>query len=184
VGRETRITLASETGLELKAAAFLPLKKVPTYLRGDPDPSAEGMARKSGRYRWRVELSGGLAAINPTDLNLRATFDALYDAFYTRDYLNFLRSQGEIAAISERNVGGSARPLRRSEPWGFRLRYGLARWLDLSLGFTLFKDSRESAFKNIFEVLGNDGQTTVYSDEYKNYTLAVEGPPPRSGSIS
>ena len=179
--KESRITLASETGLELKAAAFLPLKKVPTYLRGNPDPSAEGTSSKSGRYRWRLELSGGLAAINPADLNLRATFDELYDEFYTRDYLNFLRSQGEITAFTESNVGGSARPLRRSAPWGFRLRYGLARWFDLSLGFTLFRDSRESSFRTIYEVRENDGRTSVYSDEYDSYTLAVEGASPSLG---
>jgi hypothetical protein len=179
--RESRITLASETGLELKATAFTPLKKVPATLRGDPERFLAETSRKSGRSRWRLEVSGGLAAINPADLNLRATFDAMYDTFYTRDYLNFLRSQGEIVSFSERNEGGVAEPLKRSAPWGIRLRYGLSRWLDLSLGFTSFRDSRESTFQTTYEILQNDGGTSVYTDQYDSYALGVRGASPSLG---
>jgi len=178
---ESKIALEDEKTLALGREAFQKTEKIPTELRGtvgqfsvEPEPG-----RTEGK--WQVEVFGGLASLNPTDLNMRADYDEMSRMFYYDDYLQYQKSQGLITAYSKANEGGRAAFLRRSLPLGVRLRYRLAGWLDLSLGFTRFSGDRKSRFKNSYQVTGNDGLPSVYFEEFSNYALGSKGIIPSFG---
>jgi hypothetical protein len=178
--REARVSLRSGQSSELGLAKFSLTDKIPTQLRGTL-PASFPKPKKRLDDRWRIELFGGFSQINPEDLNLRATFDDIYDSFYSEDYFRYLAAQGEIVSFSKINEGGKANFLRHSIPMGIRLRYGITRWLDISFGFSYFTSARNSSYKNTFEVSANDGLGTLYSDEFLSYTLSARGYIPAVG---
>jgi hypothetical protein len=53
--------------------------------------------------------------------------------------------------------------------------------MDISFGFSYFTGSRKSRFKNIFEVIENEGGTALYADELKSYSLSAKGYIPSVG---
>jgi hypothetical protein len=160
---------------------FARAARVPATVRGTSAPAPAGWGRSSGRFGWRLELSGGLAAIDPADLNLRGNFDRMYSQFYCGDYMAYRVSQGEIASFTRTSAGGGFRPLGRSVPFQFRVRRSLARWLDVSLGFSYISGSRRSSFADHYEVTEIGGGTSNYVDSYDEYTLAVKGFLPTAG---
>jgi hypothetical protein len=114
-------------------------------------------------------------------LNLRATFDDLYDTFYGEDYFQYQVQQGEIESFVKTNEGGKARLLRHSIPVGIRLRYSITDWFDISFGFSFTSSARESSYKNMFEVFEVEGSPALYADEFLSYTLSAKGYIPSLG---
>jgi hypothetical protein len=178
---ETKVSLVDGKSLALGRSDFVKAVRVPATVRGTPLPAPGAGSRGSRPLGWRVEITGGLAAIDPADLNMRGTFDQMSDAYYENDYLSYLVSQGEIASFVKTNEGGGVRHLTRSVPFGVRLRYRLARWMDVSLGFTHFSNARSSTFTNSYEVTELDGLKKTYTDQFDDYTLAVKGYVPMAG---
>ncbi|UCE41169.1 MAG: caspase family protein [Candidatus Aminicenantes bacterium] len=177
---EATVSLESGKSSELVQAKFSQADKIPTQLRGNlPVSIPEPKARRASR--WRIEISGGFSSINPGDLNLRATFDDLYDTFYGEDYFQYQVQQGEIDSFVKTNDGGKAHLLRHSIPVGIRLRYGITNWFDISFGFNYFTSARESNYKNTFEVFELEGSPALYSDEFLSYTLSAKGYVPSVG---
>jgi hypothetical protein len=160
---------------------FARAARVPETVRGTAAPPPLSWGRASGRFGWRLELSGGLAAIDPADLNLRGTFDRMYSQYYGYDYMAYRVSQGEIASFTRTNEGGDFRPLGRSVPFQLRVRRSLARWLDVSLGFSYVTGSRRSSFADRYEITELEGGTSSYLDSYDEYTVAVRGILPSAG---
>ncbi|MDH4198272.1 MAG: hypothetical protein OEW05_12725, partial [Candidatus Aminicenantes bacterium] len=178
---ETKVSLENGKSRGLNRSHFAKAARLPAALRGKAVPEADQKARASGRFGWRVELTGGLAAVNPSDLNLRGTYDQMNGAYYGNDYLAYLVSQGAIVSFVKRNEGRGIRHLSTSVPFGVRVRRRLASWLDVSLGFTHFSGSRTSANADYYDVTGLDGSTTTYTDRLDDYTLAVQGYLPQAG---
>ncbi len=178
---ESKATLEDGKSLDLGIEEFRETDKIPTDLRGNLPQSVLSTEVERKEDRWRIEIFGGFSRINPRDLNLRATFDDMYRTFYADDYFKYQVDQGEIVAFVKTNEGGKANFLRHSIPVGIRMRYNINHWLDLSLGFTYFTGSRESSFKNWFEVNENGGSAVVYTEEFLNYTLSAKGYIPSIG---
>jgi hypothetical protein len=178
---ESKISLEAEKTVALGRQAFQKTEKIPTELRGTVDRFSlePEIGRADGK--WQVEVFGGFASLNPTDLNMRADFDDMSRMFYYDDYLQYLKSQGQIASFSKANEGGQAQFLRHSIPFGMRLRYRLAGWLDFSLGLTRFSGDRNSSYKNTYHVTENDGLPSVYFEELSAYTLGSKGYIPSFG---
>jgi len=162
-------------------ADFVRAARVPATVRGTAPPAAAVWGRASGRFGWRLELSGGLAAIDPADLNLRGTYDRMNSEFYGNDYMTYRVSQGEIASFTRTTQGGSFRPIQRSIPYSIRVRRSLARWLDVSLGFSFLSGSRRSSFADHYVVTDLGGATLSYTDSREDYTLSVKGYLPTVG---
>jgi hypothetical protein len=177
---EAKVSLESGQSSELDLAKFSQADKIPTQLRGNL-PASIPKPKKIRDGRWRVEMYGGFGGINPGDLNLRATFDDMYDHFYSEDYFQYQVKQGEIISFTKTNEGGKARLLRHSIPVGIRLRYGITNWFDISLGFSYFTSARESRYKNTFEVFELEGSPALYSDEFLSYALSAKGYIPTVG---
>ena len=177
---ESKVSLSRGQSTELDLAKFSSTDRVPTQLRGTLPRSHPGYkVKKDGR--WRIEIFGGFARINPGDLNLRARFDDIYDSFYSEDYFRYQVAQGEIISFTKTNEGGKANILRHSIPMGIRFRYGITDWFDISFGLSYFTSSRESSYKNTFEVTENGGSPALYSDEFLSYKLASSGYAPTLG---
>jgi hypothetical protein len=177
---ESTVSLESGQSSELDLEEFSQTNKIPTQLRGSlPEFPSKPKERRDGQ--WRIEIFGGFSGINPEDLNLRATFDDMYDAFYGEDYFRYQIEQGQIISFVKTNEGGRANLLRHSIPVGIRMRYGITDWFGLSFGFSYFTGARESSYKNTFEVVENGGPTTLYTDEFLNYTLSAKGYIPAVG---
>jgi hypothetical protein len=178
---ESKVSLEDEKTLALGRDAFKKTEKIPTELRGTVAQfHLEGEPGRDNR-KWRLEVFGGVASLNPADLNLRADYDEMARMFYYDDYLLYQKDRGWIASFTKANQGGKAAFLRHSIPFGIRLRYGLAGWLDLSLGFSRFSGDRSSSFKNSYQVTANDGLPTVYFEQFSDYTLASKGYIPSFG---
>ena len=60
-------------------------------------------------------------------------------------------------------------------PFQFRVRRRLARWLDVSLGFSYLAGSRRSSFVDHYAVTELGGETVDYVDSYDEYTVAAKG---------
>ena len=178
---ESKISLKTGQNLELDRTQFTKTDKIPTRSRGNPYQLYPEIGLRRGTSRWQLELSGGIAGMNPEDLNLRAKHDDLTRQFFFDDYYSYLSNQGEISGFSNLNEGGAAKLIKSSIPFGIRLRYSLNRWLDLSLGFTRFSSTRESKFKNDYVLYENAGSVSYYSDEFTSYKLAAQGFVPALG---
>ncbi len=177
---EAKVSLFSGQSSELDLKEFSQADRIPTQLRGTlPAPLPRPKVRSESR--WRLEMFGGFSRINPEDLNLRATFDDMNGRFYSEDYFRYQVKQGEIASFAKTNEGGKAHFLRHSIPVGIRLRYSITSWFDISFGFNYFTGARESSYINTFEVVENGSPPTLYSDEFLNYTLSVNGYIPTVG---
>ncbi len=177
---ESKVNLEDGKSLDLGVEGFKETDKIPTELRGNLPQIILDTAIRRKEDRWRIEIFGGFSRINPKDLNLRATFDDMYNIFYADDYFQYQTDQAEIVSFVKTSKG-KANFLRHSIPLGIRLRYGVNHWLDLSFGFTYFTGARESSFRNSFEVIENDGPTVLYTDEFLNYTLSAKGYIPSVG---
>ncbi len=177
---EAKVSLSTGKSSYLDPSKFSQADKIPTQLRGSlPSFLPRPRARRDGR--WRIEMFGGFSRINPGDLNMRATFDDIYDSFYSEDYFQYQVNQGEIISFTKTNEGGKANFLRHSIPMGVRLRYGITNWLDISFGMSYFTSAKESSYKNTFEVVENGGSPALYSDEFLSYTLSAKGYVPSVG---
>ncbi len=177
---EAKVSLSTGKSSYLDPSKFSQADKIPTQLRGSlPSFLPRPRARRDGR--WRIEMFGGFSRINPGDLNMRATFDDIYDSFYSEDYFQYQVNQGEIISFTKTNEGGKANFLRHSIPMGIRLRYGITNWLDISFGMSYFTSAKESSYKNTFEVVENGGSPALYSDEFLSYTLSAKGYVPSVG---
>ena len=177
---EAKVTLESDQSSELDLDSFNQTDQIPTQLRGTL-PASHPEVNLQEDMRWRIELFGGYARIDPGDLNMRATFDDMYGSFYGEDLFQYQVNQEEIRSFTKTNEGGKADYLRHSIPIGIRLRYGLTQWMDISFGFSYFTGSRESRFKNIFAVVENEGGIALYTDELKSYSLSAKGYIPSIG---
>ena len=178
---ESKVTLEDGKSVDLDAGEFRETDKIPTELRGGLPQSM--LIDEGGRTkdRWRIEIFGGFSRINPKDLNLRATYDDMFSTFYADDYFQYLMNQGEIVSFAKTNEGGKANFLRHSIPVGIRLRYSLNHWFDLSIGFAYLTGAKESSYKNIFEVVPNEGPSVLYADEFLDYTISAKGYIPSLG---
>ena len=177
---EAKVSLKSGQSSELDLEAFNQTDKIPTQLRGTL-PASHPKIKYQRDMGWRIEVFGGYSRISPGDLNLRATFDDMYGSFYGEDLFLYQVDQGQIKSFVKTNEGGKANYLRHSIPIGIRLRYGITNWFDISFGFSYFTGTRESRFKNTFEVVENGGTTALYTDEFRNYALSAKGYIPSVG---
>lgn len=178
---ESKISLENGESFDLGSKQFTQTDKIPTVLRGSQAEFFHTSTARRHLDRWQLEILSGYAAVNPEDLNLRAQFDEMTDTFYSDDYFQYQKNQGEISSFTKTNEGGNVKRLKHSIPFEIRLRYSITKWLDLSLGFTHFSGSRTSSLKNSYEVVDMDGSTSIYSNEYSDYTLAATGYIPTIG---
>ncbi|MFC2157135.1 caspase domain-containing protein [Acidobacteriota bacterium] len=178
---ESNVTLKTGKSLELDQKQFHQTDKIPTQVRGGVSQLFPEEYAGRSPSRWRIELFGGYATMNPSDLNLRANHDDITMMFYNDDYYRYLESVGYVDSYSRMNLGGTASLINSSQPLGIRFRYSLNHWLDLSLGFTGFSTTRNSNFTNTYSVNQADGISYTYTDDITNYRFSARAFAPLLG---
>jgi hypothetical protein len=176
---EARFSLKPGKSQALGRERFERVEKIPTRARGDVlSPFLEFRGRRSGR--WRIDIFGGAAGMNPSDLNLRTTIEEDLINFNLNTKYSYLRQIGEVTFFTS-DIEGDLRPLRISIPWGFRLRRTLNDWLAVSVGLSGFWGSRVSSYKHSVSVVEAIGRQYIYFVNLTDFTLAAKGLVPAVG---
>ena len=121
-------------------------------------PVREGQTEERTRP-LRLEIIGGLAAIQPHDLNLLADYYNAYPLFfYTRQY-DYLRAQyGNLFSYAASRSGDAQlKAVRRGFPWGIRMRYSFSNALSLSLGLEHLEGNRLSSTSLRYQIEDRSG---------------------------
>lgn len=123
--------------------------------------------------RFQIEITGGLASVNPSDLNLRADYDRQY-LVRQKEYYSYY-----FPAV-EQGVGVSDfRKIKSTFPFGFRFKYRISRAFSLSLGFKYFSKSETSEANARFHDMSTQSYSLDFS--YSPYTLSISGFAPLLG---
>jgi hypothetical protein len=178
---ESNVSLETGKSFKLDRDLFVQTDKIPTRQRGDQVMLIPEYPIPRKVTRWRAEFFGGIAGMNPSDLNLRAHHDEQTRMFFNDNYFNHLFTQGEIAGFSNQNEGGSPKLIKFSAPFGIRFKYSLNHWLEFSLGFTSFACTRDSHFRNDYGIFLHDGTSIYYYEDLTSYKLSAKGFVPSFG---
>jgi len=170
---EARVSLKRGRGQSLGRDRFERMEKIPTRSRGD---AAADYVMFGGRRRgrWRIELFGGAAGLDPADLNKRVQMDEGLIDFNLEQRYSYLRQTGEVTFFTS-DIEGGLLPLRFSIPWGIRLRRSLTDGIDVSLGLTGLSGSRTSSYLHRLSVAEASGRQYVYFVKITDFTLAARG---------
>ena len=171
--RESMCALVNGESTRLGAAQFTVTDRIPTVLRGSVKELPSEYRPLMIPNRWRLEIFSGMTEMKPSDLNLRSSYDLMFSQYYGEDYFRWLKEEGAIASYGKFIDGRSSNLIDSSVPFGFRLRYSLNRWLDVSFGLSRLSTSRDASFKIIYDVLENDGSNSIYTDDFIKYNLSA-----------
>ncbi len=133
---------------------------------------APPMGKKQGKG-LQVDLFGGMAFTNPTDLNLRPEYDARYLVDQREYYSTHFSSATQGLPSAE------FRKAKTSYPLGLRLRYRFNPLLSLSLGVKYFSTEQSSEVLNRFSAAG--GRPYVLEYRFYPYVVAFGGTSPLLG---
>ena len=176
---EARFSLKPGKSQALGRDRFERVEKIPTRARGDVlGPILEFGGRRSDR--WRLDIFGGAAGIDPSDLNQRAEIDEAVILFDLNTKYSYLRQTGEVTFFTS-DIEGGLQALRISLPWGFRLRRSINDWLAVSAGLSGFWGSRVSSYKHSVSVVEAAGPQYVYFVNLADFTLAARALIPSVG---
>lgn len=126
-----------------------------------------------------IEMYGGWAGIDPSDLNQRAVHDSRVQRFYGGDFLDDAVSRGLISSWSKTGEG-DFRQLKKGLPLGMRCKYYLNRWFALSFGVTYLTGTREQDISANYSITNAMGSYSIES-RYSPYTLHARGIAPLLG---
>ncbi len=135
---------------------------------------ALGSPRESEQSKkFQVDLFGGMAFTNPTDLNLRPEYDDRYLVDQREYYSTYFPSATQGLPSAE------FRKAKTSYPMGLRLRYRFSPLLSLSLGVKYFSREQSSEVLNRFSAAG--GRPYVLEYRFYPYVVAFSGTSPLLG---
>lgn len=150
---------------------FLVMLSIPS-LAAAQEADRENITSKAKKFQ--IEFYGGYSSLNPSDLNMRLDYDREIQHFFYDDYYDYLVDNYQIASWSkETNV--DLEKIKKSFPFGFRLKYFMNNSIAFSLGFKYL--SRKQTRDFIYEYTRVEGYATRYLEqtEYSPYTISVEG---------
>jgi hypothetical protein len=130
-------------------------------------------AEKKRWYRCQVEIFGGLASLNPSDMNLRADYDTQYLHNQREFHLYYYPDAAQGFPSDE------FRKLKSTLPFGFRLRYRLSRMFSISLGFKYFSKEQSSEVSAQYQWVS--GRPYILDYQYSPYSLSTRAFTPLLG---
>jgi hypothetical protein len=143
-------------------------------------------AQKENR-KFRVELYGGFAVIDPSDLNQQALYDKQYMTTSRAYKFSHLSAQYDRAYQYAGDLNGGFGKISTALPFGLRLKYNISKTIALSLGFQYMSRDRVSNVDSNYGVYwinpGGLSYIQEYADNlsYTDYTLSVKGYAPLLG---
>jgi len=111
-------------------------------------PLSQNVDPAGKTQKFQIEIWGGYATLNPSDLNLAVTYDnSLQELLFDRQY-QWLMSTSQILSW-DKSGKEQRQELNHAFPFGIRLKYNMNPWLAFSLGFKYFStsDSQNLSFE-------------------------------------
>lgn len=117
----------------------------------------------SGAERFRIELYGGISAVDPKDFNLLSKAEMQYNGIYFIERLSYYQGYF-INEFPE---------IRELIPVGLRLRYVISEKFSFSLGLERFSREKEQTIQGTFGYSANASES--HTKRYDPYRLSVSG---------
>lgn len=112
--------------------------------------------------RFKLELFGGLALLNPADLNTLPQYDQAYEEYFSVTRYNYYHNRyGQFFTFTE-DKQGELKQIEQAPALGARLKYRLSGNWWLSLGFKYMKKEEISGFNYMFIVHSIDPDAVVF----------------------
>lgn len=130
--------------------------------------------------RFQVELYGGIAFIDPSDLNLFIDHDNRIQDFHYDSYFDHLVATEQIESWTK-NQSGDRKEIRRAIPIGGRLKYFLSETIALSLGFRYISSTQTMDLD--YQYFRNELTDERYNESirYSPYSLSANAYIPSLG---
>jgi hypothetical protein len=144
---------------------------------GRADEESEEKGRRAG---FQIEIFGGAAAFDPSDLNRFVDYDNRIQAFFYDSYLDFKTRSGDIRTWGVRRRGERLK-IKTGLPFGLRLRYRWNGSLSVSLGLKYVIGRRSSEIQYDYVQTANRGDLFTESGAFAPYTLSASGWAPLAG---
>lgn len=119
-------------------------------------------AMAANTKRFKLEIFGGLAFLNPKDFNTLPQYDRAYTQFFSTTQYNYFHNQfGQFYTFTQ-DKQGELKEIKQAPVLGARLKYRLNKNLWLSLGFQTMKKEELSGFNNTYIVHSIDPDAVVF----------------------
>lgn len=137
--------------------------------------------------KFRLELYGGIALIDPSDLNQQAIYDEQYMTSSRADKYSFLYARYDKNHQYAGDLSGSFKRINMAIPFGIRLKYNVNRTIALSLGFQYISRNLAYDVDSNYGIYWINPDGLFFKQEYTDnfsfidYTLSVKGYIPMLG---
>jgi len=122
--------------------------------------------------RFSLELWGGYAVLNPTDLNLIVDYDNRIQEFNYDSYLNSLQNTGSILSWTQM-MEGERKKINHSIPLGIRVKFDIWEFLAVSFNLEYYQDSRSEDLNFTYTRNETFGEQYIEEVAYSPYLISV-----------
>jgi hypothetical protein len=141
---------------------------------------AQGTDPSAKMARFQIEIWGGHASMDPSDLNLAADHDGGVQEFLFDEKYPWLLGQGEIASWTQTGTG-ERKELNQANPVGGRVKYYLKSWLAFSLGYSSFSATETEYIDTEYSSFPYSGHRNMERIGIAPFSLSVRGQGPLVG---
>jgi hypothetical protein len=139
------------------------------------------------KKRFKIEVYGGLALLNPADLNALPQYDQDLETYFsTARYAYYDNLYGDFFTVSG-EITGELKKIKLAMPMGFRFKYRLSRRWWVSLGFKRMSKQQNSSVTHQYQVHSVDPDGLIFDETYTitrandPYAIDAEGYAPLLG---
>jgi len=130
--------------------------------------------------RFQIEIYGGAATLNPSDLNLFVDYDNHIQEFFFDSYLAYKTRSGALRSWDVRR-DGERKKIKIGLPFGLRLKYRWNSSISVSLGFKYIFGRRSTDFQYDYIQTMTWGDKFTETENHNPYTLSAGGWAPLFG---
>ncbi len=150
-------------------------------------PASFSLHASGGEKKIQIEFYGGFALLDLADLNSWPEYQANYDRFLTEDGYNYYSNLAGDLFTYTGQLEGEYKTIKNALPMGVRVKYRIARFWWLSLGFNYLTKSAQSDVTGQYEIRSLDPDGFLFYDEFSvtrqnsPYSISVKGYAPLLG---
>ena len=130
--------------------------------------------------KFQIELFGGYAPLDPSDMNLYVDYDNRMQDFSYDSYLEYLQSNGDIRSWTK-HQSEKRKKLKNAFPLGGRLKYFFNRTIAISVGFKYLSDQQNEDLSFQYTRQEWDDRQYIELTDYVPYSLSAEAYIPMLG---
>lgn len=130
--------------------------------------------------KFQIELFGGYAPLDPSDMNLYVDYDNRKENFFYDSYLEYLKSTGDIRSWTK-HQSDERKKFMNAFPFGGRLKYFFNRTIAISLGFKYLSDQQNSDLSTQYTRNERDDTQYIELTNYMPYSISAKAYIPMLG---